>query len=118
MVPVHRVVDLTVRADELGNGSPLERELALVKVTVNFDRTDTYHLYFGNETGSPGSLLTFFEWPDAKRGRYGVGGVHHVASMKSAGRMPGGTWRGSAMRRTSLSKTSRPFTISISTRMK
>ncbi len=52
---------------------------ALVKVTVNFDRTDTYHLYFGNETGAPGSLLTFFEWPEVKRGRYGTGGIHHVA---------------------------------------
>lgn len=53
--------------------------LALVKVTVNFDRTDTYHLYFGNGAGSPGTLLTFFEWPQAMRGRYGVGGIHHVA---------------------------------------
>lgn len=53
--------------------------LALVKVTVNFDRTDTYHLYLGNEIGAPGSLLTFFEWPEAMRGRYGVGGIHHVA---------------------------------------
>lgn len=53
--------------------------LSLIKVTVNFDRTDTYHLYFGNETGTPGTVLTFFEWPDAMRGRYGIGGVHHVA---------------------------------------
>jgi glyoxalase family protein len=53
--------------------------LAMVKVTVNFDKTDTYHLYFGNEAGSPGTLLTFFEWPSAMRGRYGVGGIHHVA---------------------------------------
>ena len=53
--------------------------LSLVKVTVNFDRTDTYHLYFGNEHGAPGTVLTFFEWPDAMRGRSGIGGVHHVA---------------------------------------
>ncbi len=53
--------------------------LAMVKVTVNFDRTDTYHLYFGNEAAAPGTLLTFFEWPSAMRGRYGVGGIHHVA---------------------------------------
>lgn len=52
---------------------------SLVKVTVNFDKTDTYHLYFGDPAGSPGSLLTFFEWPQATRGRYGVGGIHHVA---------------------------------------
>lgn len=53
--------------------------LPIVKVTVNFDRNDTYHLYFGNETGDPGTLMTFFEWPESKRGRYGIGGVHHVA---------------------------------------
>ena len=53
--------------------------LQLVKKTVNFDLPDTYHLYFGDETGSPGSLLTFFEWPHASRGRFGVGGIHHVA---------------------------------------
>jgi len=53
--------------------------LSLVKKTVNFDVPETYHLYFGDSTGRPGSLLTFFEWPHAARGRYGVGGVHHVA---------------------------------------
>ena len=51
----------------------------LVKQTVNFDRPTTYHLYFGDADASPGSLMTFFEWPDAPRGRYGVGGVHHIA---------------------------------------
>jgi glyoxalase family protein len=53
--------------------------LRLVKQTVNFDINDTYHLYFGNDSGVPGSLLTFFEWPSSGRGRYGVGGIHHVA---------------------------------------
>jgi glyoxalase family protein len=53
--------------------------LRLIKKTVNFDRPLTYHLYFGDRTGSPGSILTFFEWPDAKRGAYGVGGIHHIA---------------------------------------
>ncbi len=51
----------------------------LVKKTVNFDLPDTYHLYFGDEQGSPGTLLTFFEWPDAPRGSWGIGGIHHVA---------------------------------------
>ena len=50
-----------------------------MKKTVNFDLPDTYHLYFGDATGGPGSLLTFFEWPTAARGRFGVGGIHHVA---------------------------------------
>ncbi|MGI8476747.1 MAG: VOC family protein [Thermomicrobiales bacterium] len=53
--------------------------LRLVKKTVNFDVPDTYHLYFGDGQGAPGTLLTFFEWPKAARGGYGVGGVHHVA---------------------------------------
>lgn len=51
----------------------------LVKRTVNFDVPDTYHLYFGDAVGAPGSLMTFFEWPQAPRGAWGVGGVHHVA---------------------------------------
>jgi glyoxalase family protein len=53
--------------------------LGLVKQTVNFDIPDTYHLYFGDPAGSPGSLLTFFEWPHSSRGNWGVGGIHHVA---------------------------------------
>ncbi|MBI3244322.1 MAG: VOC family protein [Chloroflexi bacterium] len=50
-----------------------------VKRTVNFDDPATYHLYFGDETGSPGSAITFFEWPGAPRGRPGIGGTHHFA---------------------------------------
>lgn len=53
--------------------------LALVKRTVNFDDPSSHHLYFGTRRGAPGTLLTFFEWPDAARGGWGVGGVHHVA---------------------------------------
>jgi len=53
--------------------------LELVKVTVNFDDPSSYHLYFGTRHGAPGTLLTFFEWPSVPRGRWGVGGVHHVA---------------------------------------
>ena len=51
----------------------------LVKKTVNFDNPTTYHLYFGNEAGSPGSAITFFEWPGAPRGHWGIGGTHHYA---------------------------------------
>jgi glyoxalase family protein len=49
--------------------------LRLVKRTVNFDDPGAYHLYFGDETGSPGSILTFFAWPMAGRGHAGVGQV-------------------------------------------
>jgi glyoxalase family protein len=52
--------------------------LRLVKKTVNFDQPDVYHLYFGDERGTPGSILTFFEFPGAARGRAGDGMVHTV----------------------------------------
>jgi glyoxalase family protein len=47
--------------------------LRLVKQTVNFDDPHTYHFYYGDETGRPGSLLTFFPWPGARSGRIGTG---------------------------------------------
>jgi glyoxalase family protein len=50
--------------------------LRLVKKTVNFDQPEAYHLYFGDETGAPGSILTWFEFPGAPRGRAGVGQIH------------------------------------------
>jgi len=50
--------------------------LRLVKRTVNFDDPTTYHFYYGDETGTPGSLLTFFPWGgDAPRGRIGTAQV-------------------------------------------
>jgi glyoxalase family protein len=47
--------------------------LRLVKLTVNFDDPFTYHFYFGDEAGHPGSILTFFPWPGTPRGRHGTG---------------------------------------------
>lgn len=47
--------------------------LRLVKKTVNFDSPETYHLYFGDESGRPGTLVTFFPWPGVPRGRRGSG---------------------------------------------
>ena len=47
--------------------------LRLVKRTVNFDDPGTYHLYFGDEVGHPGTILTFFPWPGAPRGQRGAG---------------------------------------------
>jgi predicted esterase/catechol 2,3-dioxygenase-like lactoylglutathione lyase family enzyme len=49
--------------------------LRLVKRTVNFDDPETYHLYFGDDVGNPGSIITFFPWPGARRGRQGTGQV-------------------------------------------
>jgi glyoxalase family protein len=45
--------------------------LRLVKLTVNFDDPSSYHLYYGDELGRPGTILTFFAWPGAYRGRIG-----------------------------------------------
>ena len=47
--------------------------LRLVKRTVNFDDPETYHLYYGDEVGTPGCIMTFFPWPGAKPGRQGPG---------------------------------------------
>jgi len=47
--------------------------LRLVKVTVNFDDPTTYHLYYGDGQGHPGTIMTFFPWPGAYRGRIGTG---------------------------------------------
>jgi glyoxalase family protein len=49
--------------------------LRLVKRTVNFDDPGSYHFYFADENGSPGTILTFFAWPNAARGRAGVGQI-------------------------------------------
>ncbi len=46
--------------------------LKLVKKTVNFDDPSTYHLYYGNRSAGPGSILTFFPWPGAPRGYRGI----------------------------------------------
>lgn len=53
--------------------------LRLVKRTVNFDDPGSYHLYFGDAAGSPGSILTFFAMPGVPQGKPGMGGTHHYA---------------------------------------
>jgi glyoxalase family protein len=64
--------------------------MRLVKRTVNFDDPTTYHFYFGDGEGSPGSILTFFPWPGARRGRQGAG----QAAVTSFSILPGaiGFW--------------------------
>ena len=47
--------------------------LRLVKLTINFDDPTTYHLYYGDEIGHPGTILTFFPWSDAPKGYRGTG---------------------------------------------
>ena len=50
--------------------------LRLVKKTVNFDAPDVYHLYYGNELGKPGSIITFFPYEGIQRGRHGKGMIN------------------------------------------
>ncbi|WP_379130223.1 ring-cleaving dioxygenase [Paenibacillus sp. sgz500958] len=49
--------------------------LRLVKKTINFDAPEVYHLYFGNESGAPGTIITFFPWSTGRKGRIGGGQV-------------------------------------------
>jgi glyoxalase family protein len=53
--------------------------LRLVKRTVNFDDPGSYHFYFGDNIGSPGTIVTFFPWPGARRGARGSGQVTTVS---------------------------------------
>jgi glyoxalase family protein len=52
--------------------------LRMVKKTVNFDAPEAYHLYFGDERGSPGTILTWFEFAGAQPGRAGAGMIHTI----------------------------------------
>ncbi|HEY1511099.1 MAG TPA: VOC family protein [Solirubrobacteraceae bacterium] len=75
---IHHITCIT--ADAPGNVDFYARVLGLrmVKKTVNFDAPDVYHLYYGDERGAPGSILTFFEFPDAAPGRPGTGMIHRL----------------------------------------
>jgi len=65
--------------------------LRLVKRTVNFDDPGTYHLYYGDATGRPGTILTFFPWPLARRGTRGTGQATVTALSVPEGSL--GFWR-------------------------
>lgn len=65
--------------------------LRLVKKTVNFDDPSAYHLYYGDEAGAPGTIVTFFYWPGAPRGQFGAGSA--TAITLSAPRASFGYWQ-------------------------
>src|SRR5258705_302845 len=73
---MHHVTNITGNAP--GNVDVYVRVLGLgmVKKTVNQDDPTVYHLFYADEKGSPGSDITFFEYPGAPRGRAGDGMVH------------------------------------------
>lgn len=76
---IHHVTAVTGNAT--GNLDFYRRVLGLrlVKKTVNQDVVSTYHLFYGDEVGSPGTEMTFFDWPNVPRHRPGVGDVSAVA---------------------------------------
>jgi glyoxalase family protein len=75
---IHHVTAITAEAQPNVDFYAGVLGLRLVKKTVNFDSPDMYHLYFGDEVGHPGSVLTFFEIPGAMPGRPGAGMVHET----------------------------------------
>ena len=72
---LHHVTSLAASAN--ANNAFFTRTLGLrrVKKTVNFDAPEVYHLYYGDEVGMPGTVMTYFPFPDIARGRPGTGEV-------------------------------------------
>jgi glyoxalase family protein len=72
---LHHITSLA--ADAASNNAFFTKTLGLrrVKKTVNFDAPDVYHLYYGDEAGTPGTVMTYFPFPHAARGRPGTGEV-------------------------------------------
>jgi glyoxalase family protein len=85
---LHHVTSLAASATE--NNAFFTRTLGLrrIKKTVNFDAPDVYHLYYGDEVGSPGGVMTYFPFPDIARGRPGVGEVGETVFAVPEGSLP------------------------------
>lgn len=62
--------------------------LRMVKKTINFDAPEVYHLYFGNDAGSPGTVITFFPWATSRQGRIGGGQVGITTYVVPSGSLP------------------------------
>jgi glyoxalase family protein len=72
---LHHVTSLSSDARENNTFFTNVLGLRRVKKTVNFDAPDVYHLYYGDEAGTPGTVMTYFPFPNAARGRQGAGEV-------------------------------------------
>jgi glyoxalase family protein len=75
---IHHVTSITADAQANVDFYAGVLGLRLVKKTVNQDDPTVYHLFYGDDEGSPGLDLTFFEYPGARRGRAGAGMVHRI----------------------------------------
>lgn len=76
---IHHVTAIAGRASRNADFYTRTLGLRLVKKTVNFDDPGTYHLYYGDEQGRPGTILTFFPWEHAAPGRNGDGQAEETA---------------------------------------
>jgi glyoxalase family protein len=85
---LHHVTSIASAAQ--GNNDFFTRTLGMrrVKKTVNFDAPDVYHLYYGDETGTPGTVMTYFPFTGARRGRSGAGEVSTTAFIVPSGALP------------------------------
>ncbi|HZD35846.1 MAG TPA: VOC family protein, partial [Nitrososphaeraceae archaeon] len=72
---IHHVTAITSDPQKNVDFYTGELGLRLVKLTVNQDDPTSYHLYYGDEVGRPGTILTFFHWPNIPRGRRGTSQV-------------------------------------------
>ena len=86
LLGIHHVTALASDPQENVNFYTKILGLRLVKKTVNFDAPDVYHLYYGDETGKPGTILTFFPFLNAARGKRGIGEIGAVSFT-----VPGGS---------------------------
>ncbi|MBS4082251.1 MAG: VOC family protein [Rhizobiales bacterium] len=85
---IHHITGITGSAKQNFGFYTKTLGLRFVKRTVNFDDPSAWHLYYGNETGAPGSALTFFLWDGVKPGRQGTGQAVEVAYAIPKGSLP------------------------------
>jgi glyoxalase family protein len=90
MAGIHHVTAIAGQATRNYDFYTRTLGLRFVKKTVNFDDPGTYHFYYGDETGQPGTILTFFPWEHAAPGRGGVGQTQQTAFRVPAGSL--GYW--------------------------
>jgi len=88
---LHHVTSLASGAQENNDFFTKVLGLRRVKKTVNFDAPEVYHLYYGDAVGTPGSVMTYFPFPRAKRGRPGLGEVGTTIFSVPGGALP--WWR-------------------------
>ena len=72
---VHHVTSIASGAQSNNDFFTKTLGLRRIKKTVNFDAPEVYHLYYGDEAGTPGTVMTYFPFPNARRGRPGTGEV-------------------------------------------